>query len=70
MRVNTNSKTGGYTASGYSLLAKIAKMKDEGVEVAIFPCNQFGGQEPGSDAEVASFCTLKGFKLNIFHTLV
>ena len=23
-----------------------------------FPCNQFGGQEPGSDAEIESFCEL------------
>lgn len=35
----------GYTASGYALLAKIAKMKELGVEVALFPCNQFMGQE-------------------------
>ena len=35
----------GYTASGYALLSKIAEMKDKGVEVAIFPCNQFGAQE-------------------------
>ena len=55
--VNVASKCG-YTASGYDLLSKIAKMPN--VEVAIFPCNQFGGQEPGSDAEVANFCALKG----------
>ena len=30
--------------------------------MALFPCNQFGGQEPGSDAEVAQFCALKGVK--------
>ena len=37
--VNVATKCG-YTASGYALLAKIAKMKADGVEVAIFPCNQ------------------------------
>lgn len=37
--VNVATKCG-YTASGYALLARIAKMKSEGVEVAIFPCNQ------------------------------
>lgn len=42
--VNVASKCG-YTASGYALLSKIAEMKDQGVEVAIFPCNQFGAQE-------------------------
>jgi len=41
--VNVASKCG-YTASGYNLLSRIAKLKDKGVEVAIFPCNQFGGQ--------------------------
>lgn len=37
--VNVATKCG-YTASGYALLARIAKMKADGVEVAIFPCNQ------------------------------
>eukprot|EP00607_Mallomonas_marina_P005398 CAMPEP_0182439840 /NCGR_PEP_ID=MMETSP1167-20130531/86686_1 /TAXON_ID=2988 /ORGANISM="Mallomonas Sp, Strain CCMP3275" /LENGTH=180 /DNA_ID=CAMNT_0024633635 /DNA_START=593 /DNA_END=1135 /DNA_ORIENTATION=- len=57
--VNVASKCG-YTASGYSLISKLSKMKDKGLEVAIFPCNQFGGQEPGSDKEVAAFCVSKG----------
>jgi hypothetical protein len=55
--VNVASKCG-YTASGYSLLSKVSKMP--GVEVALFPCNQFLGQEPGSDADVANFCVMKG----------
>lgn len=29
---------------------------DRGLQVLGFPCNQFGGQEPGSDEEIASFC--------------
>src|SRR3546814_7186465 len=29
-----------------------------GFEVLGFPCNQFGGQEPGDAAEIASFCSL------------
>jgi Glutathione peroxidase len=37
--VNVATKCG-YTASGYALLGRIAKLKSEGVEVAIFPCNQ------------------------------
>lgn len=37
--VNVASKCG-YTASGYALLSRIAALKDKGVEVAIFPCNQ------------------------------
>ena len=37
--VNVASKCG-YTASGYSLLQRISALKDQGVEVALFPCNQ------------------------------
>ena len=62
--VNVASKCG-YTSSGYKLLEKISAM--DGVEVALFPCNQFGGQEPGSAQEIESFCALKGVKgANIF----
>jgi glutathione peroxidase len=62
--VNVASKCG-YTASGYALLSKLSKL--ENVEVALFPCNQFGGQEPGSDKEVAQFCALKGVEgANVF----
>jgi glutathione peroxidase len=30
---------------------------DRGFEVLGFPCNQFGGQEPGSEGEIAEFCS-------------
>lgn len=30
--------------------------RERGLEVLGFPCNQFGGQEPGSEAEIADFC--------------
>jgi glutathione peroxidase-family protein len=55
--VNVASKCG-FTASGYELLSKVAQL--DGVECCLFPCNQFGGQEPGSDAEIENFCALKG----------
>jgi glutathione peroxidase len=32
---------------------------DRGFEVLAFPCNQFAGQEPGTNAEVKQFCTKK-----------
>ena len=32
--------------------------RDEGLVVLGFPCDQFGGQEPGSEAEIAEFCSL------------
>jgi glutathione peroxidase-family protein len=31
---------------------------DQGLEVLGFPSNEFGGQEPGSDEDIASFCTV------------
>ncbi len=31
--------------------------KDQGLVILGFPCNQFGSQEPGSDREIAQFCT-------------
>lgn len=33
------------------------KYKDKGFEILAFPCNQFGGQEPGTNEEIQNFCT-------------
>jgi glutathione peroxidase len=33
------------------------EMKDKGLVVLGFPCNQFAGQEPGSEAEIQQFCS-------------
>ena len=56
--VNTASKCG-FTPQ-YEGLEKIyQKYKDKGFVILGFPCNQFGGQEPGSAEEIASFCSLK-----------
>jgi glutathione peroxidase len=33
------------------------KYRERGFEVLDFPCNQFGRQAPGTDAEIGSFCT-------------
>ena len=55
--VNTASKCG-FTPQ-YSGLEKLhRKFGVRGFEVLAFPCNQFGGQEPGDEQEIASFCTL------------
>ena len=41
----------------YKPLEKIyEKHRDDGFVILGFPCNQFGGQEPGSPAEIAAFC--------------
>ncbi|XP_059460434.1 phospholipid hydroperoxide glutathione peroxidase 1, chloroplastic-like [Corylus avellana] len=56
--VNVASKCG-LTPSNYSELSHIyEKYKTQGFEILAFPCNQFGGQEPGSNPEIKQFaCT-------------
>ena len=54
--VNVASKCG-FTPQYKSLEAIHEKYKDKGFTVLGFPCNQFGGQEPGSNAEIKQFCT-------------
>jgi glutathione peroxidase len=55
--VNTASKCG-FTPQYAGLESLYKQYKDRGVVVLGFPCNQFGGQEPGSEAEIAQFCEL------------
>lgn len=41
----------------------IKELEPKGLEIVCFPCNQFGGQEPGSNAEIKAFATDKfGFE--------
>ena len=55
--VNTASECG-YTPQ-YEGLEKLHRLyKDKGLVVMGFPSNDFGGQEPGSNKEIASFCEL------------
>ena len=56
--VNVASKCG-YTKQYAGLEAIYEKYKDQGFVVLGFPCNQFGGQEPGTPAEIKEFCSLK-----------
>jgi glutathione peroxidase len=56
--VNVASKCG-YTPQYTGLEATYEKYKDKGFAVLGFPCNQFGGQEPGTDEEIKQFCTSK-----------
>lgn len=56
--VNVASKCG-YTPQYANLEAVYKKYQDQGFVVLGFPCNQFGGQEPGSAAEIKQFCTDK-----------
>jgi glutathione peroxidase len=56
--VNTASKCG-YTPQYEGLQAIYSKYHEKGFEILGFPANNFGGQEPGSEAEIKEFCTLK-----------
>lgn len=54
-----NTATGcGFTPQYEGLQALYAKYHDQGLEILDFPCNQFGHQAPGSDAEITNFCQL------------
>lgn len=53
--VNTASNCG-YTPQYKGLEAVYQQFKDQGVEVLGFPCNQFGGQEPGEADQIGAFC--------------
>lgn len=55
--VNTASKCG--LTPQYVGLEKVFRTyKDQGFSVLAFPCNQFGGQEPGTDEEIQAFCSV------------
>lgn len=55
--VNTASKCG--LTPQYEELEELYKThKEKGFEIIGFPCDQFGGQEPGTDAEISEFCSI------------
>jgi len=56
LMVNTASLCG-FTPQYAELEALYRRYGHRGFEVLGFPCNQFGGQEPGSEAEIGAFCT-------------
>ena len=56
--VNVASKCG-FTPQYTALEAIYQKYQSQGLVVCGFPCNQFGGQEPGTDADIKEFCTSK-----------
>ena len=53
--VNTASQCG-FTPQYAGLERLYESYKDRGLEVLGFPCNQFGGQEPGGAEQIADFC--------------
>ncbi|HTC22158.1 MAG TPA: glutathione peroxidase [bacterium] len=56
--VNVASKCG-HTPQYAGLEKLYEKYKDKGFVILGFPCNQFMHQEPGTDAEIKTFCTTK-----------
>ena len=58
LAVNVASKCG-FTKQYKGLEELYQKYKDDGLVVLGFPCNQFGGQEPGSAEEIRQFCSTK-----------
>ena len=55
--VNVASKCG-FTPQYQGLEALYRQHKDRGFAVLGFPCDQFGHQEPGNEAEIRNFCSL------------
>ena len=55
--VNVASKCG-FTSQYAGLEALYRRYRDKGFTILGFPCDQFGHQEPGSEEEIQSFCSL------------
>lgn len=55
--VNVASKCG-FTPQYEGLQALYDKYKDRDFEILAFPCNDFGGQEPGTNTQIREFCTV------------
>jgi glutathione peroxidase len=56
--VNVASECG-YTSQYSGLQTLFEKYRARGLTVLGFPCNQFGGQEPGTNVEIKQFCSTK-----------
>jgi glutathione peroxidase len=57
LAVNVASQCG-YTPQYSGLEELYQELKDQNFTVVGFPCNQFGAQEPGTEAEIQRFCSL------------
>ena len=56
--VNVASKCG-LTPQYDGLQRLYAEHRDQGLEILGFPCNQFAGQEPGTEEEIKDFCSIQ-----------
>lgn len=64
--VNVASECGLTEKSYAGMEAIYKKYKDKGFKVLAFPANNFGGQEPGTNAEIKSFCQKKNVSFDLF----
>ncbi|XP_022900056.1 phospholipid hydroperoxide glutathione peroxidase-like [Onthophagus taurus] len=65
--VNVASQCG-FTKNNYAELVELDELYGEskGLKILGFPCNQFGGQEPGDSAEICSFVSKKNVKFDMY----
>jgi len=58
------------TATNYEQLQPLyERLAPQGFVVLAFPCNQFGGQEPGSPAEIRAFLDARGVTFPVFEKI-
>uniref|UniRef100_G1MXG3 Glutathione peroxidase n=1 Tax=Meleagris gallopavo TaxID=9103 RepID=G1MXG3_MELGA len=58
---------GGKTAVNYTQLVDLhARYAEKGLRILAFPCNQFGKQEPGDEAQIKAFAEGYGVKFDMF----
>jgi glutathione peroxidase len=69
LAVNVASECG-FTPQYAGLQKLYAEYKDRGLVILGFPCNQFGGQEPGTAAQIETFCQVNyGVTFPLFEKL-
>ncbi|KAH7636831.1 phospholipid hydroperoxide glutathione peroxidase [Dermatophagoides farinae] len=57
----------GLTKANYKQLNELYdQFEEKGLKIAAFPCNQFGGQEPGCDVEIKEFIKKNGVRFDMF----
>lgn len=68
--VNVASQCG-YTKNNYKELQDLYDEYSEskGLRILAFPCNQFGGQEPGDSEEIVCFARDRNVKFDMFHKI-
>ncbi|KAI5711336.1 hypothetical protein M8J76_008786 [Diaphorina citri] len=67
--VNVASRCG-YTGKHYKELVELdEKFRDRGLRILAFPCNQFGGQEPGDADQICEFTKKKNVQFDLFEKI-